>query len=91
MKPLDREFLKKLVKKEELKEVGMTPIFKDAELELIQRTIREGGTKFHMRDREFRVRYFNFKGKPWVTVYPKWNFVPRFSSPVADALKADMI
>jgi hypothetical protein len=89
--PLSMDFIKALVKKQEYKEVGHKPIFTTEELKLIKTTIKAGQQTLRMRDKNFKIRYFMWKKTEWVTLKPVMGFVPMFSSPKADVLKADIL
>lgn len=89
--PLSMDFLKNLVKRSELREAGHKPIFTNDELKYIKTVLKERKKNFTMRNRSFTVRYFNWKKQEWVTVRPIMGFVPMFSGPYDEVMKAEII
>lgn len=89
--PLSKDFLRNLVKRNELRETGHKPIFTNDELKLIKVTLKEGDKTLYMRNKHFRVRYFVWRKTDWVTVMPVMGFVPMFSAPYEEVMKADII
>jgi hypothetical protein len=89
--PLSMDFIKALVKKQELKGVAQNPIFTVEELKLVKKVLKAGEQHFSMRGKNFKVRYFVWHKTNWVTVRPTMGFVPMFSAPLDEALKAEVI
>lgn len=86
------DFIKTLIKKDkELKETGHRPIFTSDELKLIKTTLKLGLKRLEMRNKTFVVRYFKWKKQEWITVRPQRGFVPMFSAPYDDVMKAEII